>query len=33
LKSVTESFVACCEEGNFSALKEKPPRVDEAKER
>ena len=25
LKSVTEGFVACCEEGNFSALKEKPP--------
>jgi hypothetical protein len=23
LKSVTECFVACCEEGNFSALKEK----------
>jgi len=23
LKTVTESFVACCEEGNFSALKEK----------
>lgn len=22
LKSVTESFVACCEEGNFSALRE-----------
>lgn len=27
LKSVTEGFVACCEEGNFSALKEKPPGV------
>jgi hypothetical protein len=25
LKSVTESFVACCEEGNFLALKEKQP--------
>lgn len=25
LKSVTEEFVSCCEEGNFSALKEKPP--------
>ena len=25
LKSVTETFVACCEEGNFSPLKEKPP--------
>lgn len=23
LKSVTEEFVACCEEGNFAALKEK----------
>jgi hypothetical protein len=25
LKSVTEGFVACCEEGNFSALKDKQP--------
>jgi len=25
LKSVTESFVVCCEEGNFSSLREKPP--------
>jgi len=25
LKSVTENFVVCCEEGNFSALKEKRP--------
>ena len=25
LKSVTECFVACCEQGNFSALKEKSP--------
>jgi hypothetical protein len=25
LKSVTEGFVACCEEGNFSALKQRPP--------
>jgi hypothetical protein len=25
LKSVTESFVACCEEGNFRPLKEKQP--------
>ncbi len=25
LKSVTETFVACCEQGNFSLLKEKPP--------
>ena len=24
LKSVTETFVACCEQGNFSPLKEKP---------
>jgi hypothetical protein len=27
LKTVTESFVACCEEGNFALLKEKPPGV------
>ena len=27
LKTVTEEFVACCEEGNFSALKEKQPAV------
>ena len=25
LKTVTECFVHCCEEGNFSRLKEKPP--------
>ncbi len=25
LKTVTESFVACCEEGNFLPLREKPP--------
>src|SRR6478735_3435340 len=25
LKSVTEGFVSCCEEGNFSALKDKQP--------
>ena len=25
LKTVTESFVACCEEGNFRPLKDKPP--------
>src|SRR4051812_31908651 len=25
LKTVTEGFVACCEEGNFSVLKEKSP--------
>jgi transcriptional regulator with XRE-family HTH domain len=25
LKAVTESFVACCEQGNFSALKDKQP--------
>lgn len=27
LKTVTECFVACCEEGNFSALKEKQPHL------
>jgi hypothetical protein len=27
LKTVTETFVACCEEGNFSALKEKQPNL------
>ena len=27
LKTVTEGFVACCEEGNFSALKDKVPNV------
>jgi hypothetical protein len=27
LKSVTEEFVSCCEEGNFSALKDKPPGI------
>ena len=27
LKTVTETFVACCEEGNFSALKEKLPTI------
>jgi transcriptional regulator with XRE-family HTH domain len=31
LKSVTEGFVACCEEGNFSTLKEKPPGISPAK--
>jgi hypothetical protein len=31
LKSVTESFVACCEEGNFRPLKEKPPELNPAK--
>ncbi|MEY2408984.1 MAG: hypothetical protein QOF48_1654, partial [Verrucomicrobiota bacterium] len=25
LKCVTETFVQCCEQGNFRALKEKPP--------
>ena len=25
LKCVTETFVACCEEGNFRPLKDKPP--------
>ena len=28
LKSVTECFVACCEKGNFSALKEKLPMIE-----
>jgi len=27
LKTVTEGFVACCEEGNFSALRDKHPTV------
>ena len=27
LKTVTEGFVACCEEGNFSALKDNQPRL------
>ncbi len=27
LKSVTEGFVTCCEEGNFSTLKEKTPTI------
>lgn len=27
LKSVTETFVACCEAGNFTPLKERPPSV------
>ncbi len=31
LKSVTESFVACCEQGNFHALKDKPPGLNAAK--
>ena len=31
LKSVTESFVACCEEGNFSPLKEKQAAADAQK--
>jgi hypothetical protein len=26
LKSVTEGFVACCESGSFSCIKDKPPR-------
>ena len=29
LKTVTEGFVACCEEGNFSMLKQKPPSLGE----
>jgi len=31
LKSVTESFVACCEEGNFVPLKEKQPTLNTPK--
>lgn len=31
LKSVTESFVACCEEGNFRSLKENPPGINPPK--
>ena len=31
LKSVTEGFVACCEEGNFSALKNKQPSLNQPK--
>ncbi len=31
LKSVTESFVACCEEGNFLPLKEKQPSLNQQK--
>jgi hypothetical protein len=31
LKRVTESFVACCEEGNFRPLKAKPPELSPAK--
>ena len=31
LKSVTESFVACCEQGNFRPLKDKPPELNPAK--
>lgn len=31
LKSVTESFVACCEEGNFRSLKDKPPGLNPVK--
>jgi regulatory protein CII len=31
LKSVTETFVSCCEEGNFSALKDKPPGISPAR--
>jgi transcriptional regulator with XRE-family HTH domain len=31
LKAVTEGFVACCEEGNFSALKNRPPGISTAK--
>ena len=31
LKTVTECFVHCCEEGNFRPLKEHPPKVPHAK--
>ena len=31
LKSVTEGFVRCCEEGNFRLLKERPPTLPPAK--
>src|SRR4029078_6658429 len=31
LKTVTESFVDCCEEGNFSVLKDKPPGLSTSK--
>ena len=31
LKSVTEGFVACCEEGNFAALKDRPSGIGGAK--
>ena len=31
LKSVTEGFVTCCEEGNFSALKNKQPAISQPK--
>ncbi len=31
LKSVTEGFVACCEEGNFGPLKEKQPDLERLK--
>jgi hypothetical protein len=31
LKSVTETFVACCEGGNFRPLKDKPPGLGQAK--
>lgn len=31
LKSVTEGFVACCENGNFADLKDKPPMLNHAK--
>lgn len=31
LKSVTEGFVACCEEGNFSVLKNKQPALNQSR--
>ena len=33
LKSVTETYVACCEEGNFRTLKEKPTVTPKAEDR
>lgn len=31
LKSVTEGFVACCEQGNFAELKDRPPSLNQPK--
>jgi hypothetical protein len=33
LKTVTETFVACCEEGNFSALRARPPGLEPGRSR